>query len=289
MTTRQAELLLLLATVAAALGWLLTSFGLQILPPYQFLALRFLIAGTILSFFVHPSLKTLTGQQCWRSFVVGVVLGVTLLFWVMGVAYTRHIGAGAFIASLSVIFVPIIGRLFFAEKVSIYLVLALIPALLGLALLNSIGSPELSQLLFLMCACGLGLHINLLGLYAKNTPLIPLTIIQLITVGLVGLCAAIVVKDWLWPIPWQGWLWILASALIPTTVRHVLQTRAMQQLTANHVSIIFTAEPVWTALLALWLLDEYMSGKQWLGCALIFSALLIYRVVPIVKSLRQTR
>ena len=122
MTIRQAELLLLLATVAAATGWLLTSFGLQILPPYQFLALRFLIAGAILGFFVHPSLKKLTGQQCWRSFVVGVALGVALLFWIMGLAYTEYVGAGAFIASLSVIFVPIIGRLFFAEKITIYLV-----------------------------------------------------------------------------------------------------------------------------------------------------------------------
>ncbi|MFC6669367.1 EamA family transporter [Marinobacterium aestuariivivens] len=47
--------------------------------------------------------------------------------------------------------------------------------------------------------------------------------------------------------------------------------------TASHAAIILTLEPVWTAILGVFWLDERMGALQLAGCTLIFLALLINR------------
>jgi len=69
----------------------------------------------------------------------------------------------------------------------------------------------------------------------------------------------------------------LASAILATTLRFFVQLRGQSLTSASHAAVILMLEPMWTALVAAWWFGETMSAQQFLGCALIFSALVLSR------------
>lgn len=291
MTNRRAELLLLLVTLLAAMGWVFSKNALQEFAPYQFIALRFLLAALVLALFCGQQFKGLSREQLLRSGITGTVFGLTLLLWILGLQKTPYIGEGAFISSLTVVIVPIIGRLFFGSKLSLKLLLALIPAVAGLACLSIDGGFRFSpyHFLFLAAAVGFSLHLNLSSYFVKNIPPLALASIQLGVAGFIALLAALVTGFWELQLSSVAWGWLLASALLATSLRFALQTRALQTLQPSHASMIFLAEPVGTAILGAMLLGERMSANQWLGCLLIFTALLIYRGGDFIRYLLASR
>lgn len=291
MTTRRAELLLLTVTLIAATGWLFSKNALQEFLPHSFVALRFTLAGIVLGIIFLRDIVQLNSQQAIRCTVTGLVLGIALQVWVVALHETKFIGEGSFLVSLTVIVVPIISWLFYGIRFTASLFVALVPALLGLGLLflerDFVLEP--SMLYFLLATFGFSLHLNLSAYYVRGIPPLALSAIQLTTAGLVSaLCTWLFESADFIPMLQQlsasAWLWLLASALIATSLRFALQTQALQHLEASHASIIFLAEPVFTTILGAIALGERMSTKQLSGCLLIFASLLIFRGIPWVKQ-----
>ena len=276
---RRAELALVAVTLVAAAGWVFTKFALAEFSPYTFLAIRFLIASLTLGLFCWPALQRLERRQWLRSFTTGVVMGLALLVWVQAIDRTPYIGEGAFIISLSVVAVPILGRILFGDKISVGLVIALVPALAGLAMLSLNQGFRLAQYqwYFLIAMAAFALHLNLSSHYVRGIPSLPLATLQLLAVAAISAVAALASESWPQTISSGAWFWLLCSALIATSLRFALQTSALQRLKPSHASMIFLAEPVWTALLGALLLGEIMSLSQIAGCVLIFTSLLIFR------------
>jgi drug/metabolite transporter (DMT)-like permease len=84
-------------------------------------------------------------------------------------------------------------------------------------------------------------------------------------------------EEWNFNQPNAIWGWLIASVLIATSLRFLLQTRAQSMAPPSHTAIIMTLEPVWTALFAALWLDETMTPLQLSGCTLIFLAMLVNR------------
>jgi drug/metabolite transporter (DMT)-like permease len=287
MTIRRAELLLFLVTLLAALGWVFSKYALDEMSPFQFIAMRFLLASLVLLLFCYRQFRQLNQDQLLRSVLTGTVFGFTLLLWVSALQKTPFIGEGAFISSLTVVTVPIIGRLLFGSKLSLKLLVALVPAIAGLACLSLNQGFRFSpyQSLFLAATLGFSLHLNLSSYFVKNIPPMALAAIQLGMAGLIASVATLVTKGWVAQLSASAWGWLLCSALLATSLRFAIQTRALQTLMPSHASMIFLAEPVWTALLGALLLSERMSLQQWFGCVLIFTALIIFRGGEFVRYL----
>jgi drug/metabolite transporter (DMT)-like permease len=289
--TRNFELLLVVVTLIAAAGWVFTKCALAEFSPYIFLALRFSLAGFVLVLLSWSQLFNLNRHQLLRGLGTGVLLGGALLLWILAVDQTENIGEGAFIVSLAVVFVPIIARVFFGSKITLILVLALIPAILGLALLALQETPsgslvfefKESHALFLLSTLGFALHVILTGRYAQGIPYMPLTALQLMAIGFVAAVAALFTESWPSELSSMAWGWLLCSALIATSLRFALQTKALAKLDPNHAAMVFILEPVWTATLGALFLDERMTDNQLLGCVLIFCAILVYRF-PLLKE-----
>lgn len=283
-----AELSLVLVTIIAAIGWVLSKYALLEFAPFTFLALRFLLAGLVLAVPGWSQLRKLTAQQYRRSVATGVVMGISLLIWILALQGTENVGVGAFIISLNVVGVPIIGRVLFGQVVGPGLMLALLPALLGLAMLVMDKGLVLDadQGLFVIAMLGFSLHLNLSSTYVQQVPALALSAVQLITTGCIAGVAALLTESWNPELSNTAWLILLLSALFATSLRFAIQNRVLQKVSASHASMIFLAEPVWAALLSALFLGERMSWNQLLGCLLILLALLVYRLRAL-KSLRQ--
>eukprot|EP00934_Nitzschia_sp_Nitz4_P004200 Nitzschia sp. Nitz4//scaffold43_size134323//110297//111388//NITZ4_003318-RA/size134323-processed-gene-0.69-mRNA-1//-1//CDS//3329552005//4190//frame0 len=80
---------------------------------------------------------------------------------------------------------------------------------------------------------------------------------------------------------WEGvgsvktWLWIAYSAFGPGIVADVLQQWGQSTVTAAEANVILSLEPVFTALLAFFLIGEATTVSESIGGALIVSASLI--------------
>lgn len=295
-TRGKADALLLLVTLLAAISWIFSREAVLLMPPLFFMSLRFLLAGAMLAAFGFRQLGAVGRSGLVRAFKVGAVFGVGMAFWVMGLFTGHHLGEGAFLTSLGVVLVPVMAALVFRERQPAITWVALPLAVAGLALLSLRHGfrPEAAQVFYVTAAAIFALYFTLNTRAATGASFsrrqdapdhpaiapLPLTTVALLTVGVITGAISLVME------PWQDTLqhfsgamagWILASALVGTAARFLIQTYAQSLSTNTHGVVIMVLEPVWVATLAALWFGESMLPIQWAGCALIFAALLVNR------------
>jgi drug/metabolite transporter (DMT)-like permease len=74
---------------------------------------------------------------------------------------------------------------------------------------------------------------------------------------------------------WDGWLILALLALVPTVAGFGLYTLSLRYLQAGVAGLIASLEPVLTALMAIFLLGEWLDTLQWLGAGLILLAVVL--------------
>ncbi len=294
----QSDLLLVVVTLIAAISWMFSKEAIALMPPLLFMGLRFLLAAAFLACLGSKQLRQLTREHILRSARVGIVFGVGMLFWVLGLAHSESMGEGAFLTSLGVLLVPIVARVFFAEPVPRSTWLALPVALLGMAFLSLAHGFAVSsgQLYYLIAAVALAVFFTLntraatvsmrrassRQAAAEMTAVDPLalTVIALTSVGLVTLLGSLLVESTLMPaVQWSSTLffWLFASALLGTAARFWLQTYAQSLTTQTSGAVMLILEPIWVALFAALWFGETLATLQLVGCVMIFLALLVNR------------
>ena len=296
--TTLSDVLLIVVTLIAAIRWMVSKEAIALMPPLLFMGLRFLLAAAFLACIGSRQLRALTREHILRSARVGIVFGVAMLFWVLGLAHSPSMGEGAFLTSLGVLLVPVIARVSFAEPVPRSTWRALPVAVLGMLLLSLAHGFKVSAgpLYYLIAAFGLAVFFTLNTRAATVTvrqagkhraaaqlsavdPL-ALTVIALTAVGLVALVGSAVLESAVvLTVQWTPalWGWLVASALIGTAARFWLQTYAQSLTTQTSGAVMLILEPIWVTLFAALWFGETLLLLQWLGCAMIFAALLMNR------------
>ena len=294
----QSDLLLIAVTLVAAISWMFSKEAIALMPPLLFMGLRFLLAAAFLACLGSRQLRQLTREHVLRSARVGIVFGIGMLFWVLGLAHSESMGEGAFLTSLGVLLVPIVARVFFAEPVPRSTWLAIPVALLGMAMLSLAHGFAVSagQLYYLIAAVALAVFFTLntraatismrrasaRQAAAAMTAVDPLalTIIALTSVGLVTLLCSMLFETALLPaVQWSFdvFFWLFASAIVGTAARFWLQTYAQSLTTQTSGAVMLSLEPIWVALFAALWFGETLATLQLMGCVMIFLALLVNR------------
>lgn len=303
----KADLYLVIVTLMASISWMFSHEALQLMPPLLFIGSRFFMAGALLALIGWRSLRQLDAEQWRRGLEVGLVFGIAMSCWIMGLKHATHVGEGAFLTSLAVVLVPVIGRLLFAQSAPMSTWLALPVAVAGLALLAAPEGMGLApgQAFFIGAATLFALYYNLNTRAANHgevrqkdgsrkaiarIPAIALTAVSLLTVGSLASLLSLVLEPGqatAVTLSWELVGWVAASALIGTAGRFLLQTHAQSLSTHSHGVVIMVVEPVWTAIIAALWLGESMDMRQLSGCLLIFTALLVTRWRALRTMLKQ--
>ncbi len=271
----------LLVLVTAVWGWTFVVvqdavLGFGVL---GFLALRFALASVALS----PILLSGISR---RALVVGGGIGLALatgyLFQTFGLLYTTPTNSGL-ITGLFVVFAPLADRIFFGTRASWRVVVAVALSLLGMVLLAG-GGPEgvnPGDLLTLLCAAALGLHIALLSRYAAGYDAGSLTFAQVL--------AMTAMFALLWPVfgelalpSREVWVALLITGLLASAGAFYVQTFVQQRLPAARTAIILTLEPAFAAFFGYWLAGDRLVAVQVAGAVLILSAVFVGEVLPLL-------
>ncbi|AMQ87207.1 DMT family transporter [Marinobacter sp. LQ44] len=302
----KSDLLLVVVTLLAAISWMFSKEAVLMMPPLMFMAARFLIAGGVLALIALPALRRLDADQVKRSMGVGLVFGIAMSCWILGLFHGDSMGEGAFLTSLGVVIVPIIARVVFGESQPLSTWLAIPIAVAGLALLSLENGfrPDPGQLYFVVAAFIFALYFTLNTRAAnqrtvtnkrgetiekRKVPALPLTALALLTVGLVTLVESAISEPWAPTLnnpPPILMVWVLASAIVGTAGRFLLQTYAQSLSVHSHGVVILVLEPVWVALFAAAWFGETMSALQLAGCGLIFMALLVNRWNALSRAIK---
>ncbi|KAA9000776.1 DMT family transporter [Affinibrenneria salicis] len=276
---RKADVCLVLTTLIAACGWIFSREAVAGMPVMAFLGLRFLIASlTLLILCRRGDLPLLL--RYWPAVLIsGGWLGFNMLLWIYAVAITASLGEGAFIMSLSMLFVPLAawGMLRISPARAFWFSLPLAVAGLALLTLRNGLTWEVSQLLFLAAAIVQAIYFCYTSRYARMVPPLPLASVQLGCTGLAAILLSVFIESWPQQVNGAIWGWVLASAFIATGLRFWLQLKGQSMTSAANAALIMILEPLFTVVAAAIWYGERMSAQQIVGCLLILTALFYYR------------
>lgn len=179
------------------------------------------------------------------------------------------------------IFVVILARVLYGERLTIRKIISLILAITGCILVVGLYQPGnlLVNGLGILFGLGAGFTYALYNIMGKQvaTNYSPLTIV----VYLMGLGAL-----FLFPLrplsllsvassPPRAWLLLLVLALFPALIPYTLYPAGLRFVEVGRASLVATVEPVVATLLAFLVLGEGMQPLQILGAALVISAALL--------------
>ncbi|MDR3543496.1 MAG: DMT family transporter [Desulfosporosinus sp.] len=271
-----ADFSLLLVTLVWGSTFVVVKWAIQDLPPFPFLAIRFFLAFISLL----PFLWFQKTHLSKKSLLIGVALGVFLFsgyaWQTVGLQYTTASNAG-FITGLSVVFVPALVTVTTRKLPRPGLLLGILSALVGLALLSLGDRFQLNKgdLMVLVCALSFALHIFLVGRYAPQTNATVLASAQILTVSVLSGIFSLLTPQPAMHFTSTVWLSILITAIPATSLAFFVQTKMQQFTTPTHTALIFSMEPVFSAISAFFLAGEVLTFKGLIGAGLVLGGMLI--------------
>ncbi len=260
--------------------------AIAFLPPNTFNAVRFTLAAAfllaVLGLFSRVQRRAFTPKLLGAGGFVGLWLFGGYALQTVGLMYTTPSKA-AFITGLCVVLVPVFSFALLREKLKWPAVTGVLLAVAGLYLLTVGESLALSMgdLLVFGCALCFALQIVLTGKYAPHFPALPLAIVQLATVAFLSALYAACFENWRLAFdtatllqPQVAW-GLFITAIFATALAFLAQTAFQRQTTATRVALIFSLEPVFAALTAYVWIGDILTGRQVLGCVLIFTGMIL--------------
>ncbi len=271
----------LLVGVTAVWGWTFVVVGdaVEFYGVLPFLAARFALAAVAMAPFARKAPP--------RTLVVGGLIGLVLaagyLFQTMGLLFTTPTNSGL-ITGLFVVFAPLADRVFFGAEPSQQVLIAVALSLLGMVLLAG-GGPDganWGDVLTILCAGALGVHIALLSRYAPSHDAGGLAFAQIFAMALVFAL--------FWPFfepvtppPREVWVPLLVTGLVASAGAFWVQTFVQQRMPAARTAVILTMEPLFAALFGYWIAGDRLVAVQIFGASMILSALVVGEVLPILR------
>lgn len=281
-------IVLLVTTFFWGSSFAAAKYALTELAPLSLAALRFIISALLYGgvFLAVPSLRVKIARgDRWK--LIGLsMLGVTLHFWVQytGVAMTTATNASLIIAT-SPLSVAILSALFFGERLTPPKALGIAISYTGVILVVTQGSLSalwdtrylLGNLIMIFNSFCWALFTVLGGRMAGKYP--PFAVSAWIgIIGAIGLLPLGISAGLLQQLPqvtWSGWLAVLFLATFCTVIGYGGWYYALARLDASRTAVFQYLQPLYTMILASFLLGEVITWHIILGGALIIAGLVI--------------
>lgn len=276
----QAEILLVFITIIWGSSFTIVKKALLQVSPILLVALRFWIAAAVIAVFTPGKFR----QIPFKTVLMGLALSIVFLggfvSQTLGLRDTTPSNS-AFITSLSVLFVPVLGFLIFRYRSSIRTAIGILIATAGLILLladSSDFSLHSGDFLTLICAFMFAFHILFLGRFVRKANYRQLIFVKMVCSAL--LCSFMSPLKESPFVIWDSSLifYLFVLGVLATAAAFFIQGWAQQYSNPNHTALIFSLEPVFATVFAFFILGQTFSAKEWCGGILILAGILISEI-----------
>lgn len=275
MGLRRQEVALIAVTAVWGSTFLLVHWAMQHSGPWFFVGIRFLVAGLISVVIFRRVLRGIR----WRDIGAGVAIGV-MIYLGYGLQtvglQTIDSSTSAFITAMYIPLVPLAQWAVFRKRPPAMAFVGAGLAFLGLMLIAgpdafalTLGSGEI---LTMISTLPIAAEIILISVFAGRIDLGRITIIQLLTAGVLGILTMPIVGEGL---PEFSWIWVgcaiglgAASCIIQLTMNW-----AQKSVSPTRATIIYAGEPVWAAAIGR------IAGERLPVTALIGGALVVLGIL----------
>ncbi|HWK77806.1 DMT family transporter [Microbacterium sp.] len=280
---RPPELALIAVTAVWGGTFLLVHWAMEHSGPWFFVGVRFVFAGLISVVIFHRALRGMRWIDVGAGAAIGVMIHLGYGLQTFGLQ-TIESSTSALLTALYVPMVPFAQWAVFRRRPSAMAFAGAALAFVGLLLIAGpdalslrLGAGEIATLISTLPIAG---EIILIGLFANRIDLGRITIVQLLTAGILGFLTMPIVGE---RMPEFSWIWVgaavglgAASCLIQLTMNW-----AQKSVSPTRATVIYTGEPVWAAIIGR------LAGERLPVTALLGGALVVLGIL--VGELRLTR
>ena len=289
------NLFLLVATLIWGCTFVAQDIAAKIISPFEFQAVRTLIGAVVLVpvILVMDGLKKKNGsyvkptkKQNKDLLIGGLVCGachcIAACLQQWGLALGTPPGKSGFITAMYIIFVPIIGLLL-KHKIQAHIYGCIAFAVAGLYLL-CVGTESftvaLSDAVTLTCAVAFAFHILSVDHYVEKADCVKLSCLQFVFSGLIACVMTLIFEGGFHPdLIWQVIGPILFAGVLSCGVAYTFQVIGQKFSSSSTVaSLIMSFESVVATIAGAIVLHQMMSGRELIGCALMFVAIIFSQI-----------
>ena len=296
MKLKNALILLLTATIWGV-AFVAQSVGMDYVSPFTFNGVRSIIGGLVLIpvILVLDRKKKAEGKDykapgdrktlILGGICCGVALCVASNFQQFGVMYTS-VGKVGFITACYIIIVPILS-LFLGKKCSPAIAGAVVLAVAGLYLLCMSGSDlglQKGDFLIMICSFIFSIHIMIIDYFSPAVDGVKMSCIQFLVSGTISLiCMTIFEEPHIAQIL-AAWKPILYAGVMSCGMGYTLQIVGQKGVNPASASLILSLESSISVLAGWLILGQKLTGREILGCVLMFSAIVLAQVPDVILS-----
>lgn len=277
------SLLLLITAMIWGCAFTAQSVAADSVGPWLFNGIRFLMGG-IEVLLLAPMLERIqpeTGSGNRKKLLqAGITCGLVLIgasvLQQAGIRYTSA-GKAGFLTSLYVVLVPVAGLLFLHKPSRTNVWIAAVLAVVALYLLSSPedGTIGKGELLEFLCAVAFAVHILVIDHTVHDVNAIRFSAVQFLTAGVIGMIGAVLFEPISISAIKEAGIPILYAGLMSAGLGYTLQVLGQKDADPAVASVLMSLESVFSAIFGFLLLHEVLSGMELLGCALMFTAVII--------------
>lgn len=219
----------------------------------------------------------------------GVFLTASTLLQQMGLE-TTSAGKAGFITALYILIVPILNLVLFRKKSPWLIWLAVGIGLVGMYLLCVTDGFRLAYGDLLVCGCALLFsgHILCCDHFVRRADPIRMSAIQFTTAAVLSGILALLTEQIRWEQLVDAAIPILYCGILSGGVGYTLQMVAQKHTDPTVASLLMSLESVFAALAGAVFLHERMSGRELLGCIVLFAAILLVQI-PLPEKSNQSK
>ena len=308
------SLLLLLGSVVWGAAFVAQRVGMDHLGPFSFNGIRMLLAGVVMipvtalierknalrnrqsdstaelmdrredeTQRVDPKDQRRAGLLC------GFMLFAASSLQQMGLVTTTA-GKAGFITALYVVLVPVAAWLLFKKNPGriIWLGVALAVFALYLLCMPAGGfSLQSGDLLLLGCAACYTVQILCVDYYAPKVSSVRLARDEFLITGVLSMLIAVFTETIAWEGIREALIPILYSGIMSGAAGFTLQIIGQRDTDPTIASLLMCLESVFAVLTGAIVLGEKMTVRETAGCILMFSAVILAQLSPVISSLRR--
>ena len=226
--------------------------------------------------------KTLDKNTLIGGIFCGMILFVASTFQQFGIQYTSA-GKAGFITALYIVMVPVAGLLF-RRRVRWIVWPCVAAAIAGFWLLCikedfSLGTGDL---LVLICAVFFTAHILVIDHFTPKVDCVKMSCIQFFVCGSLALIGAFIFEEPTVPTILDAKWTILYAGVLSSGVAYTLQIVGQKMTEPTVATLLMSLESVFAALAGWLILHESFSPKEFIGCVLVFAAV-IFAQIPLPR------
>lgn len=277
---------LLLATLIWGSTFIAQSVGMDHIGPFTFLAVRSVLACLFLfplSWVLEKDkgrfLKKWLDPHLWKT---GLLTGFAMFMAAgsqqMGMVHTTA-GKAGFLTAMYIVLVPVLGC-FLGKKPPFTAWISVALAVAGLYFLSGAGLEQINigDILLIFCAFWFAVQITWIDRYGLDLDGVRLNCVQALVCGVLSAALMLLNEDISLPDILACWLPLGYAGILSTGVAFTLQIYGQQSLEPTQASVIMSLESVFALICGWLLLQERLSPVEFLGCGIMFCAVIISQI-----------